>query len=79
MAEKSVKFSDENVVREFEKAVEEDEGRLKKGKHTLDSDEEDDDGDKYDVMKEDDIEGKHILTGRCPTVGLSRPLVSALT
>ncbi|XP_025089659.1 CD2 antigen cytoplasmic tail-binding protein 2-like [Pomacea canaliculata] len=37
-------------------------GRLKKGKHTLDSDEEDDDGDKYDILKEDDIEGQEEKT-----------------
>ena len=57
MSEKSVKFKEDAfaVLQEHDDA--EVEGRLKKGKHSLDSDEEDDDGDKYDVMKEDDIEG----------------------
>lgn len=58
MAEKTVKFSDEKLEIHFEKDEAEDEGRLKTGKHSLDSDEEDDDGDKYDVLKEDDIEGQ---------------------
>ena len=31
-----------------------------KEKHSLDSDEEDDVGDKYDIMKEDDIEGMDV-------------------
>lgn len=55
MSEKRVKFKENSLVQQVENDA--DEGLLKKGKHTLDSDEEDDDGDKYDVMKEDDIEG----------------------
>lgn len=30
-----------------------------KGKHSLDSDEEDDDGDKYELLDDEDIEGSH--------------------
>jgi len=57
MSEKKVKFDEESLADQFENDDDGVEGRLKKGKHSLDSDEDDDDGDKYDVMKEDDIEG----------------------
>lgn len=57
MSEKKVKFDEESLADQFENDDDGAEGRLKKGKHSLDSDEDDDDGDKYDVMKEDDIEG----------------------
>ena len=72
MSEKSVKFKEDAfaVLQEHDDA--EVEGRLKKGKHSLDSDEEDDDGDKYDVMKEDDIEGNpyiYIYISVCLFVG----------
>lgn len=57
MSEKKVKFEEDSLADQFENDDDEATSRLKKGKHSLDSDEDDDDGDKYDVMKEDDIEG----------------------
>ncbi|XP_055957698.1 CD2 antigen cytoplasmic tail-binding protein 2 [Patella vulgata] len=42
--------------------VAEDQSKRFKGKHSLDSDEEDDEVDKYDVLKEDDIEGQEEAT-----------------
>lgn len=57
MSDRKVTFSEKDLIEEFENDDVSNEGRLKKGKHTLDSDEEDDDGDKYDILKEDDIEG----------------------
>nr|KAG5696882.1 hypothetical protein BaRGS_035292 [Batillaria attramentaria] len=62
MATKSVKFDEESLAQQFQDDNEAEESRLKKGKHSLDSDEEDDDGDKYDVLKEDDIEGQEERT-----------------
>lgn len=57
MSEKKVTFDEDSLAEQFENDDDGVESRLKKGKHSLDSDEDDDDGDKYDVMKEDDIEG----------------------
>lgn len=62
MSAKRVKFDEESLAEQFKADNEAGECRLKKGKHSLDSDEEDDDGDKYDVMKEDDIEGQEDKT-----------------
>ncbi|XP_076473116.1 CD2 antigen cytoplasmic tail-binding protein 2-like [Babylonia areolata] len=63
MSDKKVKFDEDSIANQFEDDAEDIESRLKKGKHSLDSDEEDDDdGAKYDVMKEDDIEGQEEQT-----------------
>ncbi|KAK7087176.1 CD2 antigen cytoplasmic tail-binding protein 2 homolog [Littorina saxatilis] len=58
MADKKVMFQEDPEVNEFQPEEVENATGFKKGKHSLDSDEEDDDADKYDVMNEDDIEGQ---------------------
>lgn len=55
MSKRKVEFSENDGV--LQEAVSAEKARRFKEKHSLDSDEEDNDADKYDVMHEDDIEG----------------------
>ncbi|XP_033748039.1 CD2 antigen cytoplasmic tail-binding protein 2-like [Pecten maximus] len=57
-SKRKVEFAEDTAIT----AEGSDESRRFKGKHSLDSDEEDDDATKYDVMPEDEIEGQEDST-----------------